>query len=258
MSGTGEGEGPRRERAEAERTGTGSADAARGGAGEAEDGLTDHLYFQAIEATFLRLRGSPLLLSPKDWRTAQEWHRQGIPLDLVERALEELFAERREREADRKVSSLRYCAPRVRAAWAALRELTAPGARGPEAGAARIELEPRLRALAGSLPAELPSRDALAERIAALASLTDPRAVEERLAALEDETVDGLLAALRPRERKALESQVDRTLATLAGRLPAEETDRTRDRLLRQRLRRRAGLPPLSLFAPEAEGTAGV
>ena len=253
MSATGGGEGPG---PGTPGPGTPGAEAAgasgerNGGAGEPDEGLSDHQYFQAIEATFLRLRGSPLLLSPKDWRTAQEWHRQGIPLDLVERTLEELFAQRRERGTEGKVSSLRYCVPRVEAAWAALRELTAPGERTPEAESRPVELGSRLVELAASLPEELPGREGLAERIEALAELGDPRVVEERLAEIEDEAVDALLADLRPRERKALEAQVDRTLATLAGRVPENEAERTRDRLLRQRVRRKAGLPPLSLFAP--------
>lgn len=249
MSATG-GEKPSRGTAGTERADEpGTAEERSAGGAELDEGLSDHQYFRAIEATFLRLRGSPLLLSPKDWRTAQEWHRQGIPLDLVERTLEELFAQRRERGTEGKVSSLRYCAPRVEAAWAALRELTAPGERKPEAEAEPVELGPRLAALAGSLPAELPGREELAGRIEALAPLGDPRAVEERLAEIEEEAIDALVAALRPRERRTLETQVDRTLAALAGRVPEAEAERTRDRLLRQRVRRKAGLPPLSLFA---------
>ncbi|HBL31598.1 MAG TPA: hypothetical protein DD490_32655, partial [Acidobacteria bacterium] len=89
----------------------------------------DHAYFQAIEEVFVRLRGAPLLLSPADWQVARRWHRDGVPLDLVRRVLEEIFAKRKERGAKGKISSLRYCASAIEAAWADLRELTAPGER---------------------------------------------------------------------------------------------------------------------------------
>lgn len=221
------------------------------------EGRSDQEYFQAIEATFLRLRGSPLLLSPKDWRTAQEWHRQGIPLDVVERALEEVFDRRRERGNDRKISSLRYCAPVVEAAWKGIRELTAPGDRveGEEA-AAPLEVAPRLAALAAALPADLPGRERAVERIRALAAEDDPRRVEEGLGAVEAEVLEVLLGELTPEDRAAVEAEVEASLGPLADRMTREAAEGARERLLRRKVRRRAGLPTLSLFAPEAEPPA--
>lgn len=218
------------------------------------DDRSDQEYFQAVEATFLRLRGSPLLLSPKDWRTAQSWHRQGIPLDVVERTLEEVFERRRERGDEGKISTLRYCAPAVEGAWKRLRELTAPGERsGAGEGAAPLAVGPRLEALAAALPPDLPGRERAAERIGALAADDDPRRVEEELGALESQLLDALLAGLTAEERAALESEAEASLAPLAERMTREAAERSRERLVRQKVRRRAHLPTLSLFAPEAE-----
>src|SRR3954462_964977 len=88
-----------------------------------------HAYFQAIEEIFVRLRGTPLLLSPADWHVARRWHREGVPLDLVRDALEQAFARRRERGLKGRISSLRYCAPGAEPAWAPLRELPGPAER---------------------------------------------------------------------------------------------------------------------------------
>jgi hypothetical protein len=222
----------------------------------APDGRSDQEYFQAIEATFLRLRGSPLLLSPKDWQTAQEWHRQGVPIELVERTLEEVFERRRERGDERKISSLRYCARPVEAAWKQLRELTAPGDRASAGEAGLLEVAPRLAALAAALPEALPERGAVAARIRALAGHDDPRRVEEGLGELEARLLDDLLAALPAKERAAIEAQARESLAPLAERMTREGAERARERLVRQKLRRRTGLPTLSLFAPEAEPPA--
>lgn len=229
---------------------TGEAEGQAGG-GTGED-LTDFLYFQAIETTFLLLRGAPLLLSPSDYQVARRWHREGVPLDLVLKKLEEFFERHGEREDPKKVWSLRQCRPQVEAAWKNLRELTAPGERA--AVAPPLELEPRLAALARSLPEGLPGRDELARRIEALAASGDPRAAEEGLGGLEEEAVDAHLGALGPAERTALEDEVEASLEALADRVPREQAARAKERLLRQRVRRNAGLPTLSLFAPEAEG----
>ncbi|HSF42511.1 MAG TPA: hypothetical protein VLT87_22090 [Thermoanaerobaculia bacterium] len=209
---------------------------------------TDHAYFQAVEEIFVSLRGSPLLLSPADWQVARHWHREGVPLDLVRRALEEVFAKRKERGAKGKISSLRYCAPAVEAAWDELKDLAAPGHR---AAAPAFEVAPRLAALAAALPRALPGRDHLAGRIGALDG--DPQAVEERLASLDREMLDAATAALDGESSTEITAAVEKTLASLGGRLPAEELERSRERLARQALRRRLGLPVLSLFSPEAE-----
>jgi hypothetical protein len=203
-----------------------------------------HSYFQAIEEIFVELRGAPLLLSPADWQVARRWQREGIPLDLVRSTLEEVFAKRKERGAKGKISSLRYCAPAVEAAWADLRELTAPARR---AEAPAFEVAPRLASLAASLP----GREALSGRIAQLSG--DPQEVEERLAALDREMLDQAWDELDGETRSEVEAAVEKTLASLAGRLPVLELARSRERLVRQALRRKLGLPVLSLFSPEAQ-----
>ena len=60
-----------------------------------------HEYFRVIEEVFIRLRGAPLLLSPADWQLANEWHRAGIPLEVVCDAVQKVFVRRRERGAVR-------------------------------------------------------------------------------------------------------------------------------------------------------------
>lgn len=218
--------------------------------GEPDDG--DHAYFQAIEEIFVQLRGAPLLLSPADWQVARRWHREGVPLELVRRALEEVFAKRRERGTKGRISSLRYCAPAVEAAWHELRELTAPGER---VEAPALDLSSRLTALAAALPPEVPDRDGLAGRIRALASLGGGApAVEESLAALDLELLEVAGTALDAVARAEVDGAVAATLASLGSRLPAAELDRSRERLTRQILRQRLRLPVLSLFSPEAEG----
>src|SRR4051794_11936364 len=209
----------------------------------------DHAYFQAVEEIFVELRGAPLLLSPADWQVARRWHQEGVPLDLVRRTLEEGFTKRKEGGAKGKISSLRYCAPAGEAAWADLKDLTAPGQR---AVAPVSEVAPRLAALAAALPRSLAGREGLAARLSRLSG--DPQDVEERLAALDREMLDAEESGLDAEERKEIAAAVEKTLALLSGRLPAEEIEASRERLSRQTLRRRLGLPVLSLFSPEAEG----
>src|SRR6185436_4746627 len=175
----------------------------------AED--SDHAYFQAVEEIFVELRGSPLLLSPKDWQVARRWHQEGVPLELLRRTLAEVFARRKERGAKGKISSLRYCAPAVEAAWEEVRELTAPGRRAEIHEP--FEARPRLASLAAALPADLPQREALAARISGLDG--DPQEVEEQLAVLDREMLDAAAENLDAEGRAEVEAAVEKTLAGL-------------------------------------------
>jgi hypothetical protein len=218
-----------------------------------EPEVDDQAYFHAIEETFVRLRGTPLLLSPADWHVARRWHQDGVPLDLVRNALEEVFAKRLERGLKGKISSLRYCAPAVEVAWDHLRELTAPGDR-ERVPAVGFDIPFRLRTLAAALPGKLAERAAWGERICALAAVErGSQAVEEGLADLDRELLDAATARLTATAGREVEATVERTLATLAGRIPDAELARSRDQLRRQILRKRLKLPVLSLFSPEAE-----
>jgi hypothetical protein len=207
---------------------------------EGED--SDHAYFQAIEEIFVRLRGAPLLLSPADWQVGSRWHREGVPLDLVGRVLEEVFAKRKERGTKGKINSLRYCAPAVEAAWADLRELTAPGER---AEAAPLDIAARLRNLAAAVPA------GFAERVLALEG--DAPSVEAALSALDREMLAATAESLPSNVRQEVGAAVEKTLAALKNRLPSDELDSSRERLTHQVLRQRLCLPVLSLFSPEAQ-----
>lgn len=214
----------------------------------ADEADSDHAYFRAVEEIFIALRGAPLLLSPADWRVAQRWHQERVPLDLVRRTLIELFARRKERGSRGTVSSLRYCAPAVEAAWGELREVVAGGERGV---AAALAIAPRLAALASALPVDLSAAAGFGRRIQDLHG--DPQTVEEGLARLDGELLAKALAALSDEQRADLGASVEATLERLRSRLAGAEIEESRQRLTWQLLRRRMGLPVLSLFSPEAE-----
>jgi hypothetical protein len=215
---------------------------------EPADEGADQLYFQALELLLAKLRGGGLLLSPADWQVAAQWRRRGVPLELVARTMEDLYARRRERDAKRRINSLRYFAPAVEAAWEELRALTGSGHR---VAPAPFDAAARLRRLASALPAEIVERERWAARIEALTG--DSASVEERLAAFDEELLSACERRLSAEQRARIDAGRDAVLSRLAPRLPAEEVTVAAGRLWRQELRRELALPVLSLFSPEAQ-----
>lgn len=220
---------------------SGTADAGDGDGDGRQDG--DHAYFRAIEEVFIRLRGAPLLLSPEDWRVASRWHRDGVPLALVEATLEEVFRKRRERGKKGRINSLRYCAPAVEAAWAELREIQGPG-RGE--APLEVPVAERLAALAGALPAGLAARATWEQRILGLSGAAAD--VEERLRALDGELLEAAADALGETARRRIDDAVDEAVSRLRGTHPDDELEALRRQLWRRRLREELDLPFLTLF----------
>lgn len=216
------------------------------------DSSEAYRYFRELEDFFIDLRGAPLQLSPADFQVAKGWYERGIPLDHVRRVLEEVFARRRERGADGPPVTLRYCRRPVESAWREVEEMQAAGER---TAAPAFDVAGRLEALAAALPASLPGRDELADRITALRG--DTEHVEAALSALDREMLAQAEAALDAPALQSIGQQVEDSVSTLFGRLFAGDVDKARDRLHRQVLRRHLDLPVLSLFSPEAERGAG-
>ena len=59
----------------------------------------DRAYYAAAEAAFIRRRGTPFLLSPRDFALLKEWRALGVPLEAVEAGIDEAFSRREERSA---------------------------------------------------------------------------------------------------------------------------------------------------------------
>jgi hypothetical protein len=211
----------------------------------------DHAYFSSLEEVFIRLRGAPLLLSPADWAVARDWRRQGVPLDVVCKVLESIFGEKPELRGRSGIRSLRYFKEPVDRAWREIRSLGSDWQREPEP----LDLLGRLRALAEAIPEELPRSKEIRARV--LAARGTPEEVEASLASLDREILARAQRDLPEEERLTIAREAESTLRRVRSRLAPEQTAETRRRLERRHLRRRLGLPVLSLFGPAARGDEG-
>lgn len=207
----------------------------------------DRQYFRRLEDLFISLRGAPLLLSPADWEVARRWREAGIPLDLIESVLREIF-ERSPKKAGRGgVRSLKYFDRPVTAAWEESLEL---GAAEGDRTAREIDVPSRLAMLAASLPERPDELRQIGQQIRALSG--SAQQVEAGLAGIDAEMLRISLASLSKSEAAALEEGVERALARLDPRLDSREVTRLRDGLRMRQLRRLKSLPLLSLFSPDA------
>ena len=225
-----------------------------------------------VEEYFCRRRGRALLLSPKDVARAAQWHREGVPLPVVQHGIDRYFermAARPDGEPRReRAVSLAYCERDVRDCWKQHQDLERPGGAAAE-GPSREEIGRKLRAFADRLAEAAAHRPAgsaadrsveviqreLEALIASLAAseATPPAdlselVIEETLARLDRQLLEAMEAALPVSERTALAATVEAELKPYRPRLEEEVLERVRRDRLHDRLRERYHLPRLSLW----------
>ena len=215
----------------------------------------DRAYYAAAEAAFIRRRGTPFLLSPKDFALLKEWRALGIPIEAVEAGIDEAFTRREERAATGRVNSLSYCRDAVLEAWERRAE-TSVG-RGSRIRAGEPDVPRALEALAGELRGSRAPRPDLAEplesalavaRAARRSRARAPNRHEASLARLDKRLAGALHDALPERERQPSRRAVEASLARARIRMDAEAAERTARALTRRTLRELLDLPRLTLL----------
>lgn len=194
-------------------------------------------YFLEIESHFAARRGTPFILSAKDWTLMKTWFDEGIPLTVVIEAIDSVF-EKNETSGRRKViSSLSYCRHAVKEMWRDRQDLYAgTGEAGPEENVAE-----RLEALASEVASVSP--ETAAEIRALISEKSVPR-IEERLIEVEHQLIERLLASLSGDER----NEIERPPSSIIAEIDEKTRQRTLEANLRRRIRERFGLPRLTLF----------
>ena len=214
----------------------------------------DRAYYQAAEAAFIRRRGTPFLLSPRDFALLKDWRALGVPIEAIEQGIEEAFSRREERSAAGRVNSLSYCRDAVLEAWE--RRLVTSVGRGsrvqaaePDVPRALEELGQRLRQVAGRRPdLAAPLESALRSIERLRKSRRSAGETEASLARLDKRLAGALHGALSETDRKRLDAEVEASLARARIGMDAEAAERTAHALTRRTLRELLDLPRLTLL----------
>jgi hypothetical protein len=196
-------------------------------------------YFLEIEAHFAARRGTPFILSAKDWALMKSWGDEGIPLPIVIEAIDSVFDKAAER--GKVVNSLSWARNAVKHAvkelWGDRKELQIGAAETvPEAGP-----EVLLEQLASQVADEV-----IASQIRDLVRERSLPKIEDRLIAIEKELIDRAVTRLSPADVETIRGDI---AAAIGGTKLDEKTRaRTEEAMMRRIVRDRFGLPRLTLF----------
>ena len=195
-------------------------------------GEENRAYAREVERRWSRLHERPVILSPKDWALLSDWQARGVPLWILDEAMQAAVERRSGREPPR---SLAYLAPAVEEAWGLVLE----GRRRDEPLPRPPAADPRRRWQEVAL--EQPGSP-LAELVGGLLERLD---AGEAAAAIDEELDRGLAPAVGPERVAPITALVERELSPFAERMtPAILAETTRAAVV-LRLRRELGLPRL-------------
>jgi len=231
----------------------------------ADTGLDEAGYATRIEDAFIAERGTPFLVSAKDWSLIRGWREAGVPADTVVRAVREAFERRRARGQAGKISSLAYCADAVSERWEMERRgLVGKEDARPAAAADAAAIGEELAALVSVLRAEggLPAHagpfeessgtlrkalDSAAAKVEEISPDLPFEEIEHKLSSIETSLVRTGLKAMNSSSRTLVETRVSDALGDAAGLAP-HVVERMRKALTRREVRVLAGFPPLTLL----------
>jgi hypothetical protein len=215
----------------------------------------DRAYYAAGEAAFIARRGTPFLLSPKDFELLKEWRAVGIPIEAVAVGIDEAFTRREERGATGRVNSLRYCRDAVLSAWERRSETAVGRGAGrsegdaADSGATLARLAETFDVAARQLPQLTDVVDSARRSLDRLARSSKTAGdIEASLARLDRRLSNELYAALPLDRRQRIDSRVDELLARARVRMDRETEEKTRRALRRRTLREELALPRLTLL----------
>jgi hypothetical protein len=202
--------------------------------------MTSVAFARSVMRALAELRGPEATapLSPRDWALLFDWERRGVPLATILEALREGPPARRGRRTRlRGPLRLSDVAPSVEEAWEVLRSgEAAPAPSAPPA--ARNPLDAWRDAL-GTVDRASPLAAVLSDLLGRAASGAEPRELDREL----DERIEALASE---GDRDAIASEVTGELAPFRELLAADVLAATRTLAIRDRLRRKLGLPRIS------------
>lgn len=215
----------------------------------------DRAYYAAGEAAFIARRGTPFLLSPRDFALLKEWRALGVPIEAVEAGIDDAFTRREERGGTGRINSLSYCRDAVLSAWERRSETAVGSGKGREetgtadAGARLARLAEALDMVAGLHPELAERLDSAHRSLDRLASSRKtPGEIEASLARLDRRLANELSDAISPGRRRRIESRVEELLAKARLQMDRETEEKTRRALTRRTLREELALPRLTLL----------
>jgi hypothetical protein len=211
-------------------------------------------YYQEVESHFVARRGSPLFISPSEWDLVWRWEQLGIPLPVVKEGIDRVFERPKTRLKPRRLS---YCRQTVEAAFRRFREASL-GARAAKSEGEDAVAVSRLEEIAARLTEIASTRPPLAplceSTTTALRSLREraadsPDEVERELASLDQTLLAESESLLNDDERFDLRRDAESFLESYRERMPEKVYRAAVESSYRRRIRRKLGLPPLSLYA---------
>jgi hypothetical protein len=200
-------------------------------------------YYQAVSRFFLEHRGPPFYLSSKEIEEIKEWKNMGIPLQIVLEGIKDCFVSRRRKPGRKgKIVSLVFCRSFVLRGHEAYKERKVGSQRKPfRAEGKKKELQKAVEGFLASCPEKFTDLRRVFLRVLESISCGID---EEILEDLENDAEALLIGMASEKEKKQIQKEVLSEFGTKDPR----ESDRIQKLKLIKHIRKKFGIPHISLY----------
>lgn len=209
-------------------------------------------YLKGAEDFFIEKRGTPFILSPEDVQLILFWFKREVPLEVVKKGIEEVFEKLKERDPEKKINTIKYCAQRIEEIF---RENQKSKARSWHKESAKIDILSSLNKNMENLKEFFKDKteyknqyEKFLKKIEELKKMEDLEEIEDNLKKVEEKIIEIFYKKIDKEEKEKLKNEVEKTLPPEVKLLPAHTKNSLIKTIIMEKIKREKNIPSLTLL----------
>lgn len=209
-------------------------------------------YLREVEDFFIQKRGTPFILSPEDVQLILFWFKREIPLEIIKKGIEEVFEKLKERDPEKKINTIKYCAQRIEELF---RERQKIKARSWHRESTKIDIPQALNKNIETLKDFLKGKEEFKKplekflkKIEELKKVEDLDEIENNLKKIEEKIIEFYYKKIEKEEKEELKKQAEKKFPEEVKILPAHTKNNLIRMLIFEKIKKEKKIPTLTLL----------
>lgn len=209
-------------------------------------------YLKEVEDFFIQKRGTPFILSSEDVQLILFWFKREIPLEVVKKAIEEVFEKLKERDPERKINSIKYCAQKIEELF---RENQKIQARSWHRESPKIDIVSSLNKNIQNLKEFFKDKEEFKKnyekflkKLEELKKMEDLDNIEEGLKNIEEKIIEMFYKKIEKEEKEKIKKEIEKNLPEEVKLLPSHTKNSLIKNILMERIKKEKNIPTFTLL----------
>jgi hypothetical protein len=211
-----------------------------------------HKYLREVEDKFIEKRGTPFILSSEDVQIILFWFKRDIPLKVIKKGIEDVFEKLQEKDKEKKVNSIKYCAQRIEELY---KEEKMKASRSWHSEGMQIDIPSSLDKNIKILKEFFKDKDEFKgkeknfiKKIENLKKLDNLDEIEDNLKKIEEKIIESYYNKIEKEEKEKLKKRVEENLSEEVKALPSIAKNSLIKMVIFENIKKEKNIPTISLL----------